>query len=159
MQEILNSALGCRFSPLTGACLRKAGWYTGRKVLTLKYRVYLSIYEKYNWFPEVAAFLEEFGGLAIKFKREEGGSDELNFHACDASAGVDVSWVQKDYAQRIGHSQFCVIGTAFSDHLLLFMDGEGRVYGGFDDYLCYIAEDGTKAIERICTNQPVQEIA
>ncbi|RSK35418.1 SUKH-3 domain-containing protein [Hymenobacter metallilatus] len=159
MQEIPNSALGCRFSPLTEDCLRKAGWHAGRKVLTLKYRAYLSFYERYSWFPEVAAFLGEFGDLTIKFKQDEGGSDTLNTHACDASAGVDVSWIQEDYARRIGHSQFCVIGTAFSNHLLLFMDGAGRVYGGFDDYLCYIAEDGTKAIERICTNQPVQEIS
>lgn len=145
------------FSAPTQSYLSQAGWYVGRKVSTIKYRAYLAG-EGYAWFPKVAAFLEEFGDLLVQFERQSGHLDTLNLDACDASAGFDGQWVQHDYARRLHRASFCVIGQAYSDHLLLFMDEEGNVYGGFDDYLCFIADSGHQAIEAICTNQPLREI-
>ena len=144
------------FSPVTLAVLSGAGWHVGRKVSQPKYRAFLSS-EGYAWFPAVATFLEEFGDLTLSFKREDGSADTLNFEACEAAI-VGPWWIQNDYARRIGEVQFCVIGRAYTNHLLLFMAESGRVYGGFDDYLCFIAPTGIEAIEVICTNQPVKEI-
>jgi hypothetical protein len=144
------------FSPATLSYLTKAGWYAGRKVSLIKYRAYLDG-EGYAWFPAVATFLEEFGELRIKFERRK-QFETLDLTACEASDNFDSQWVKKDYAQRIGRTQFCVIGQAYGAHLLLFMDDTGQVYGGFDDFLCVIGSSGQNAIEAICSNRPVNEI-
>lgn len=145
------------FSPSTVQYLTEAGWYAGRKVSLIKYRAYLEG-EGYTWFLKAAEFLEEFGDLLIKFRRESGDVDTLNFDACEASASFDSYWVKENYAKRIGRSQFCVIGLAYGSHLLLFMDDEGKVYGGFDEFLCLIDVSGEEAIEVICSNRSIREI-
>ena len=139
-------------SPSTLAYLAQAGWKVGRKVWTIKYRAFLTG-EGYAWFPAVAEFLAEFGGLLIEFKREDGGPDTIDLDACEASSGFDSRWVTEDYIQQIGQTKFCAIGQAYSTHMLLFMDEAGRVYGGFDDFLCFIGNSGAEAIEVICSNQ------
>ncbi|HEY9805401.1 MAG TPA: SUKH-3 domain-containing protein [Candidatus Obscuribacterales bacterium] len=145
------------FTPSTLAYLTQAGWQPGRKISLIKYRAYLDG-EGYAWFPAVASFLSEFGDLLITFKRNSGGVDTMSFDACDAGDSFDTYWVQKNYAPRIGQSQLCVIGVAYGHHLLLFMDEAGRVYGGYDDFLCFIGNSGPEAIEAICSNHRSQEI-
>jgi hypothetical protein len=145
-----------RFSLSTLGYLTNAGWSAGRAVSLLKFRAYLTG-EGYAWFPAVATFLAEFGDLRISFVRN-GLSELLSLDACEASASFDVLWVVEEYAQRIGRAQFCVIGKAYTGHLLLFMDDTGRVYGGFDNFLCMIGTSGVDAIEAICSNRPVQEL-
>ena len=86
------------------------------------------------------------------------GHDTLHFNACEAGAGEDARWVQGDYAPRIGNSKLCVIGEAYSNHLLLFMDDAGRVYGGYDDFLCDVASSGPEAIEALVANHTLPEI-
>ena len=144
------------FSASTLASLSQAGWHTGRTTSTLSYRLCLAA-EGYVWFPAVAAFLGEFGGLALTFPPHH-KRDTLHFNACKASAGVDARWVCDDYALRLGNRQLCVIGAAYSDHLLLFMDDAGRVYGGYDDFLCEVAGSGLEAIVALVSNQPFPEI-
>ncbi|MGI4874290.1 MAG: SUKH-3 domain-containing protein [Janthinobacterium lividum] len=144
------------FSPATLSYLTEAGWYAGRKVSLLKYRAYLTG-QGYAWFPAVAAFLEEFGDLLVRFKRRE-RLEVLDLAACDSSARFDPSRLQELYAQRVGSSQLCVIGEVYTGHLVLFMDDAGQVYGGFDDFLCVIGSSGLAAIEAICLNRSMQEI-
>jgi hypothetical protein len=145
------------FSPSTVKYLTEAGWYAGRKVSLINYRACLEG-EGYTLFPKAAEFLEEFGDLLVKFRRESGDVDTMNFDACEASASFDSYWVKENYAKRIGRSQFCLIGLAHGSHLLLFMDDEGKVYGGFDEFLCLIDVSGEEAIEIICSNRSITEI-
>lgn len=145
------------FSSSTLASLSHAGWHAGRSTGTLSYRLCLAA-EGYAWFTAVAAFLGEFGGLALNFPDKSGQPDTLHFNACEASAGVDARWVRDDYALRIGNTALCVIGAAYSNHLLLFMDDAGRVYGGYDDFLCVVASSGPEAIEALVSNQLLPEI-
>ncbi|GAB2715001.1 hypothetical protein GCM10011495_39580 [Hymenobacter frigidus] len=144
------------FSASTLASLSQAGWQAGRNTDTLSYRLCLAA-EGYAWFPAVAAFLGEFGGLALTFPRHH-QRDTVHFHACQASVGVDARWVRDDYARRLGNRTLCVIGAAYSDHLVLFMDDAGQVYGGYDDFLCEVAGSGPAAIEALVSNQPLPEI-
>jgi hypothetical protein len=143
------------FSPSTVAYLTKAGWYADRKVSLIKYRAYLSG-EGYTWFPQVADFLEEFGGLEIRYEGIAGVS-VVTFDACYASSCYDSRWVTQNYAQRVGRSQLCIIGE-LSGHMLLCIDDLGRVYGGYDDILCFFGNSGVEAIEIICSNQKAPEI-
>jgi len=145
------------FSPSTRAYLTQAGWRAGRKAWTVKYRAFLTG-EGYACFPAVADFLAEFGSIVIEFKREDGRPDTIDLDACEASSGFDSRWVTEDYARRIGQTKFCAIGQAYSNHMLLFMDEAGRVYGGFDDLLWFIGNSGAEAIEIICSNSQIQEI-
>ena len=138
------------FSLSTLTYLTLASWEVGRKVPTIKCRAYLSE-EGYSWFPKVATFLEEFGDLLIKYK-DKAGASVLTFDACYASSRYDSRWVTEEYAQRLGCSQLCPIGE-LSGHMLLFMDDFGRVYGGYDDILCFFGNSGVEAIEVICSNQ------
>ncbi|MGI4759080.1 MAG: SUKH-3 domain-containing protein [Janthinobacterium lividum] len=147
------------FSPLALECLNKAGWHDGRKmplVQYLKYRACLPN-EGYPWFPAVADFLEEFGGLAIGFSRRE-YIETMKPDACNASDSFDNWWIMQNYTQRIGQVKICPIGTVYGDHLLLFIDDAGNVYGGFDDFLCFIGSNGVDAIEALCSNRPTPEI-
>jgi hypothetical protein len=144
------------FSASTYAVLTKAGWHPGRRVITLGYRLSLSV-EGYPWFPAVEQFLQAFGGLQVSFSGA-GSKDTFHFHARKAAGDVDSSWVRQNYAQRLGNPTLCVIGQAYVNHLLLFMDDTGKVYGGYDNYLCFLASSGEAAIELICQCQPVQEI-
>lgn len=144
------------FSAATQRVLTGAGWQPGRSVATLRYRLALFL-DGYPWFPAVQTFLSEFGGLRITFPRYA-GTDTLHFNAAEATAGVDGYWVQENYAQRLGTNRLCVIGAAYGSYLLLFMSDAGKVYGGYDDILCWIADSGEDAIEAICQNKPVQPI-
>jgi hypothetical protein len=145
------------FSSSTLAYLTQAGWKASRQVWTIKYRACLGG-EGYAWFPAVASFLAEFGDLLITFKRKDGSTDTISLDACEASAGVSSIWVLEEYPKRTGQARFCVIGRAYSNHLLLFMDEAGRVYGGYDEYLCFIGSSGAQAIEVICSNLPIREV-
>lgn len=91
----------------------------------------------YSWFPKVEDFFGEFGGL---------GSEKIHFDAIRAEKGVDPAWILDDYASRPSTTELCIIGQAFNNHLTLFMVGSGEVYGGFDDFMCYIAPDPRSAI-------------
>ncbi|WP_084708867.1 SUKH-3 domain-containing protein [Hymenobacter norwichensis] len=144
------------FSASTHSVLTTAGWHPGRRVITLGYRLALAV-EGYPWFAAVEQFLQAFGGLQVSCT-EAGSNDTFHFHARKAAGDVDSSWVLQNYAQRLGNPTLCVIGQAYANYLLLFMDDTGKVYGGYDDYLCILASSGEAAIEAICQRQPVQEI-
>ncbi|TGE09482.1 SUKH-3 domain-containing protein [Hymenobacter fodinae] len=137
--------------------LAKAGWQPDRVISTLSYQLALRI-ERYPWFSAIEDFLQEFGGLRITFSYQDGNTSILHFDASKAAADVDTDWALNNYKQRIGCSALCIIGQAYSDHMSLYMDEEGKVYGGFDDFLCLIAENGEAAIETICQRMPMREI-
>ncbi|MCA8832464.1 SUKH-3 domain-containing protein [Hymenobacter pini] len=137
--------------------LIKAGWQPSRTISTLSYQLALRI-EGYPWFSAVEYFLQRYGGLRIAFRYENGNTGILHFDARKAAKEVDTDWAQDNYIQRIGCSSLCIIGQTHSDHMSLYMDEEGKVYGGFDDFLCLIAENGEGAIETICQRMPTREI-
>lgn len=145
-----------QFSSATLACLAKAGWYKGRKMPMVQYISYRAclLNEGYSWFPAVADFLEEFGGLSIQFNRNN-YSETIRLDASEAASSV---WLPDYYAPRIGRAQLCVLGQVYTDHLLLFMDEASNVYGGFDQFLCFVGSSGADAVEALCTNRPLPEI-
>ncbi|RYU81011.1 SUKH-3 domain-containing protein [Hymenobacter persicinus] len=140
----------------TQSLLTNAGWYPGRTIFTIGYRFALWK-DGYPWFSVVEEFLREFGSLRVTLPKH-GQTDTFHFNVAEAVDDVDASWVQENYAERIGTNKLCVIGQAHNDYLLLFMSDAGKVYGGYDDYLCFIADSGVEAIEALCQNSPVQEI-
>lgn len=137
--------------------LLESGWSPGRKIDIAKYRD-LTLTEGYKWFDSAQNFLSEFGDLKIIFFRENGDKDSLHFEAMKAMADIDPTWLKEDYFFRVGNKDLCVIGQAFSNHMTLMMDVSGCVYGGFDDSLYFIGNNGSEAIETICLNGKPKEI-
>jgi hypothetical protein len=144
------------FSENTQLILAKAGWSPNRNVWTLGYKLTLFA-GGYPWFDAVEAFLRKFGGLRVSFEHA-GQLEDFHFDVRQAVEGVDSSWGLQNYPERVGASKFCIIGQAYRGYLALYMDDTGKMYGGYDDYLCYIASSSEAAIEALCQNQPVQEI-
>jgi len=145
------------FSNQVEHLLARAGWTADRAVDVESIREYVLV-KGYDWFPAVNNFLEKFMDLEAKFPREDGQSDLFHFNVMKAEQGIHEDWIQKDYKMRIGGMEVCIIGQAFSNHLSLFMDISGKMYGGYDDELFFVGQDQYEAITNICLNRKFQEI-
>lgn len=145
------------FSIQTQKSLLNAGWYAGRKINIEQFRNTI-LTNNYELFPSVKEFLSEFGNLYIKFIIRNGMMSDLHFNVIQAVEEVDPGWAQRNYYERLGKRNICAIGQAHSDHMTIYMDEPGNVYGGFDDYFSLIANSGEAAIEAFCTNQSFKEI-
>lgn len=145
------------FSNQTTKSLKESGWYPERHIDIEQYKDSI-LNSDYKFFPKVEAFLRQYGGLLIKFKVRNGIETSLNFDTIQAVEDIDPIWVQVNYYNLLKKTDLCVIGQAYTDHMTLMMDEDGRVYGGFDDYLCFIANSGEEAIEAICSNATFDKI-
>ncbi|PTR01008.1 SUKH-3 immunity protein of toxin-antitoxin system [Mucilaginibacter yixingensis] len=145
------------FSPQTLIILKESGWHAGRQVDISVFEESL-LKDGFTLFPIAASFLAEFGDLDIVFSNRIGQKANFHFNVKKAVEEVDPLWAQQDYYRRLGDKQLCVIGQAYTDHMTLMMSETGEVYGGFDDFLCKIANSGVDAIKRICDNERAEEI-
>jgi hypothetical protein len=62
------------------------------------------------------------------------------------------SWIQGQYAMRVG-KPLCVIGAASDDYLILSMDPDGAVYGGYDEQLVIVGNSADDAIDSLCDDR------
>ncbi|GAB4024509.1 SUKH-3 domain-containing protein [Spirosoma gilvum] len=125
-----------------GSILADLGWTKGRNVDISKIKEHLS-QTHYPLFNEVESFLEEFAFL----KSSDGQT--VSFDVINAEESVDPLWIQDDYSKRIGTDNLCIIGQALNSHLALFMDDKGRIYGGYDDFLCLVGSSRYEALEKL----------
>jgi hypothetical protein len=148
-------------SARTQAKLRQAGWYPGRQIDTQEYETVLRA-EGYPVHQVVIAFLREFGGISLSTEREISGRlyiDTLfHFDAGLAAIRSSPGIVESYYNLRV-EAHLCAIGETHQNHVTLFMDCTGRVYGGYDEGMVYYGENGEAAIEALCwgLGQPVPE--
>jgi hypothetical protein len=147
-----------RFSMNTEALLIKAGWQEGRKIDTTKYEQILRK-EGFEVPNCVIALLQEFGGLRVvhphaKVPKE---TNDFIFDVDKAVVEYGYSWAKRNYNHRVG-KKLCSVGEACNAHMILVMSSDGEVFGGFDDFLCYIGSSGDDAIEALCSGRDVREI-
>lgn len=128
--------------------LNELNWIPNRKVDVLFLKEYLT-QNGYFWSEKVNSFLEEFAWLKTK---------ELHFDAVKAEKDIDPLWIQNEYAGRLNKTDLCIIGQAHNSHLTLFMDSHGKVYGGYDDFLCFIGYSYESAIENIYFNKDIIQL-
>jgi hypothetical protein len=156
----LDSSIGTfmfKFTEQVKRLLLNAGWSPERLINTDFYKQRL-MEAGYEVFPAVDSFLSEFGDLSIRFtKKGTDIEDFLNFEVPLAVSGISPLWIKDDYVDRVG-KDLCIIGQAYSSHLTLMMDKEGKVYGAFDDSLYFVADSGKEAIETICLDHKLKEI-
>jgi len=144
------------FSEEVRHVLMEAGWRPGRRVRTRIYSLQLTA-ASYQWFPAVAAFLREFGGLHLQFLRRDGSMGTLQFTPLMALQYQTPAQVQH-YTQHLAPAPLCLIGQAYAEHLMLLMDAAGVVYGSFDHVLFRVGATGREAIEAICRDLEFQEL-
>lgn len=137
--------------------LTQAGWSETRKVDSSKLIKQITE-NSYDVLPKALQFLEEFDGLKIKFTNFKNGQmDDITLDFNKATELEFPERIHEDYEPRIG-KKLCAIGTAYRDHFILVMDEDGKVYGGYSDYLVKIADTGIDAIEAIVSNKQFIQI-
>lgn len=137
------------FGARTRSALAQAGWSESRVFDTSSYERACSIFGRHAG-ATARRFLSSFGGLTLHFPhpRIDGAFDTCHFHAEWAASTIDLDTI-REYEVRTG-SRLSVVGEAFSDHMVLVMDDDGRLFGGYDDLLLKFGETPADAIDCIC---------
>lgn len=145
------------FSAATIALLQQEGWSEDRCVDTSEYSKCLKS-EGYPIHAAVVDFLKQFGGLLVvhPHHRVKEEKDEFYINPTVAAEHIYPERVE-DYSERVGAS-LCVIGEAFSYHMTLVMNPDGKVYAGYDDTLIQVGKSGTDAIEALCSGGDMPKI-
>lgn len=135
-------------SRIVARIMNQAGWFNGRHIDTSEYEKMLRS-EGYHVFPAVTEFLSQFGGLYFENPDAQPPAPE-DWHF-DVKAAVKHAFPTNLYlyGRRLG-DEVCLIGEASRDHLVLMMDGSGRVFGGYDQVLLYIGSSGLDSIIALC---------
>lgn len=146
------------FSDKVLGILKSSGWKPCRKVDTNKFVKILEA-EGYTVYNSVLIFLESFGNLRIVFPSlfKDENFDTITFNIEKAVKEISHDWILEEYSERVG-TKLCLIGQGFSNHMSLSMDINGKVYGGYDDFLVLIGNSGNEAIELLCTRKKFTEI-
>ena len=130
--------------------LLNAGWYSSRKIGTLKATLFL-LFSGYKIIPYLNSFITEFGGLEINYKTENGAEFLFHFDIYKAVRDFDIKWIKEDYLNRVNEKNLCVIGQAFSNHVTLMLSDSGKMYGGYDENLFLIGINVHDSIEFLCS--------
>ncbi len=133
----------------TIACLRAAGWEPGRR-LDVRSFVEVLAGDGYAVFPPVEEFVAAFGNLTISFPhyRDPTIIDHCHFDVAQAVRNVfpeNVSY----WSDRVG-DPLCPIGEAFSNHMTLLIADDGAMYGGFEETLVKLGDNGDEALNNLC---------
>lgn len=145
-------------SERTTALLQQAGWSPTRQVDTGVYERALAA-EGYPVHQRVKAFLSAYAPLRI-FAPVEGSRTEAREILIDpllAMEAVYVERVAEDYSPRVGQA-LCVVGQYHDGNVVLLMDAEGGVYGGYDETLLHLGETGEQALEAMCSGGSFSEV-
>lgn len=134
--------------------LKAAGWNFDRRI---DIQEYVAAYKKegHDVFPVAITFLEQFGGLKLRYPhfRVKGEFDSCNFDALIA-ARVGPSWLH-EYENHIG-SKVIPIGAAFSQHTYLLMTESGAVYAVYEDLVLFVGDNYISALNALCEGHELE---
>lgn len=138
--------------------LKSLGWKENCDVSEMDIENIISN-EGYQIFQPVILFFKKFWNSKILFANKRNGlkDDDINFSFLDATRLEVPERINGSYALRIGKG-LCLIGSAYREHMILMMSEDGYVYGGYDDFLCKIANSPLEAIEAIIDDKDFLEI-
>lgn len=135
------------FRESTIKLLRAAGWRPGRTIAVDAFERALAR-EGHPMPPIVGEFLGQFGKLKITVRPGPRYTrDQLRLNPCLAME-ITSAHVWGRYSARIG-AVVCPIGAYNYLHDMLMMTADGRVYGGYDQYLDLVGRSGEEAIDNI----------
>jgi hypothetical protein len=139
---------------LTLDALRAAGWAPGRRIDSGNAeRLLLS--EGYAFSPETRAFVEEFGGLRVRFVRAN-VPDEIFLDPSAAVGGICRERVET-YEPRTGTS-LVPVGEVYRRHMIVMLGASGALYGAYDDVLIEFGASVDLALEAITLDRPTRDL-
>ena len=145
------------FSDSTNRLLAAAGWTEGRTADTAPMEHTLRA-KGFPVFPAQKRFLARFGGLAFHNPAAvPPAAEDWHFRIDDALRHASAV-TTAGYAKLLG-APVSVIGNGFGDYLLLVMDEDGRVYGGYDQVFLRVGDSGEDAIEALATGRELVPVA
>jgi len=145
-----------KLSDETKQILTAAGWSETRDVDPGVYQRVLEA-EGYEVFPCVLEFLRSFASIRAYFTMPEGGENDFFLDPVEAVDVIYMERVAEDNGPRIGMT-LCVIGLYHHNNMVLMMDSDGAVYGGYDETLLHIADSAEEAIEAMVKGAEFSEI-
>lgn len=134
----------------TEYALKVAGWNDARSINIDAVKEYLVKNGQYLS-PIIETFIQSFANLKIQFQNGP-FVDAILIDPIEAVKGIDPRWLD-DYRERIGNANVCIIGLAYSEHLTMFMDDTGSVYGGYDENLYLVGTSGIDAIDALVSRR------
>lgn len=96
------------------------------------------------------------GNFRELFKNYAHPEGRMNFDYERAESMIGTGWIDA-YTRSVGSPLF-VIGTAANDHMTLFMDGDTKVYGCYDEEIFLIGENPGQAFENLLLNKIISQI-
>ncbi len=138
--------------------LKRSGWNEFRRVNHDEI-INKLVSEGYMISNIVVDFLAQFESLNITFfNKKRNKEDDFNFSLEKAFHLEVPERLNEDYRLRIGNINLCPIGTAYRDQFVLMMDSNGKVYGGYDDFLIKLGDCYQEAINSIVEGVEFTEI-
>jgi hypothetical protein len=130
--------------------LQEGGWSPSRRINLSEFEL-LAKECGFLISDPIREFLGSFGNLHVMC-RTVNKDNYFHFYPRRATEDIDLTWVHKTYSERLEGAKLFVVGQAYSNHMTLMMDQTGKVYGGFDDDLFMVGENGIAAVNNLCAN-------
>ncbi|NHZ95130.1 SUKH-3 domain-containing protein [Massilia sp. CCM 8734] len=145
------------FDATTYEYLRKMRWTPHREVLPAPFLACL-VADGYTVFPKAKQFFQRFGGLGgdMPAYRVEGALDRIDFDPARAIACTCRETV-REYEARV-QEQLAVIGMAYNGYMTLLLSESGRMFGGYDDFLCLIGTDVQDGMNKLFNRRQMPEL-
>jgi hypothetical protein len=147
-----------KFEKPTSDFLRQMHWSEDRTIDTHSYLRRLSE-DGYTLSPPVESFLECFGGLEglMPAYVENTKLERIHFDPVEAIGNIYREKVAT-YEERVGEP-LVAVGEAYNGHLTLMLSATGRMYGGYDDFLCLLGNSAAEAIVTLFERKGAKEIS
>lgn len=134
-------------TPKSRKCLEEFGWSDDRNVDIKLYRMALKE-EGYPVHESVEACLRSYAGIQI-WTSGDADANDIRIDPIKAIESVYIERVQEEYDFKAG-KKLCVIGMYHRGHMVVMMDDEGVVYGGYDEEFHRLGDSMEDCLNSIC---------
>ncbi|WP_186785886.1 SUKH-3 domain-containing protein [Paenibacillus agilis] len=137
--------------------LEKAGWFKGRKVEIGNYLKALDG-ENYSVFKCASDFLEEYGGLKIKFENPKRPENYLSLNIDPIGAANSIFREVSIRYERYCNEDFVIIGELPPMDMTWYISSSGDFYGGNDDFLIRLGGNFHEALQNVVSGAKLDVI-
>ncbi len=127
--------------------LEKFGWSSDRNINIKPYKKVLEE-EGYQVHESVVKCLQSYGGMKI-WVNDRKDADDIQIDPIVATETIYAERVTEEYNLEAGKN-LCVIGLYHRGHMVVMMDDEGAVYGGYDEHFSHLGNSLEAFLNKIC---------
>jgi len=128
--------------------LERSGWSRNRNI-DIQKQIEALEEEGYPVHESVIQCLRSFSNLKIWTSSDKNAVDIL----IDPRAAIDTVYIERitEEYNLIAEKELCVIGLYHRNHMVLMLDDEGVVYGGYDEHFSCLAKSFENFLNSKCT--------